>query len=235
MNIDVFAIAFNEAEMLPHFMAHYRKFARNITILDNESTDGTPGIAVRLGASVRSWSSDGVQDNRVMLDQKCNCWRGCDADYVVVVDIDEFVDCDPLPDFGAREVAFQCLGYQMIGVDNQPLEDITKFTLAAQYDKTAVFSPRIRSIGYGMGCHVASPSCPVVTDPRLILRHYMMLGEEYLLRRYRKYSVRMSESDIHNRWGWQYREPDDQIRAVYREALAQATEEPFRHVGKEWR
>jgi glycosyltransferase involved in cell wall biosynthesis len=224
--IDVFVLAYNESEMIPHFLRHYA-FARKIILLDNESTDSTVELAMRDSrVSVIQWTTGGKQDNLAMVHVKNNCWRKSDADYVVVCDMDEFVDCAPLESYGVCDVAFRCEGRMMVGVDGQPLEEIRRYLPAWQFNKTAVFSPRISDINFGYGAHRAAPQCPVV-DGLLVLRHYLMLGEEYLLRRYRKYSSRMSQRDIQYGLGAQYLETDDQIRKVYRGTMIQSIESGY--------
>jgi len=223
--IDVFAIAWNEEFMLPYFLKHY-DFARNITILDNESTDKTVEIAKsNPKCFVKTWSSYGLQNNLVMTRVKNECWKECDADYVVVCDVDEFVDCRPLELFGVKEVAFKCIGYMMYGMDGQQLESIRRYHLMSAFDKTAVFSPRISAINYGAGAHDAAPSCPVITEPRLILRHYHSLGEEYMVNRYARYATRISPDDIRQGWGTHYLENAEKIRLNHRNAGPSAFEE----------
>ncbi len=214
--------------MLPHFLRHYW-FARRITVFDNESTDRTCELALAdPRVRVQTWKTGGLQDNLAMIYIKDNCWRGCDADYVVVCDMDEFIDCSPLESFGRQELAFRCVGRNMIGRDGEALRSIRRYDPTNHYyDKIAVFSPRIQGINYEVGCHAAAPAC-VIVEGLLVLRHYALLGEEHVLRRYRMYSSRISNSDRSHRWGWQYLESEEQIRTRYRRALAASVEDsPF--------
>ncbi len=41
MKIDVFTTCYNEQIILPYFLKHYKKFANNITVYDNMSTDNS--------------------------------------------------------------------------------------------------------------------------------------------------------------------------------------------------
>ena len=106
----------------------------------------------------------------------------------------------------------------MVGVDGQDLRDIDLWYHSVGYDKIAVFNPVIHSINYGCGAHDAAPTCPV-TQGLLILRHYCMLGEEYVVKRYQRYAARMSQMDKDNNWGWQYLQEEDKIRQQYRNDL----------------
>jgi hypothetical protein len=134
--------------------------------------------------------------------------------------VDEFVDCDPLDVFGAQEVAFRCEGRMMFGIDGQTPNQVKRYHLFPPYNKVALFSPRIGAINYFPGAHTANPPCPVLDAPKLILRHYHAMGEEYLVRRYHRYASRMSSGDLRNGWGSHYLKPEEAIRRDYHNGLA---------------
>jgi glycosyltransferase involved in cell wall biosynthesis len=220
--IDVFTVAYNEEEIASHFLRHYG-FARRIVVYDNESTDRTSEILLAdPRVAVRPFSTNGKYDEGTQMEIRNCVWRESNADYVVVVDMDEFVDCHPLSSFGKGEVAFKCEGRSMVGVDGQPLETIVKYQPALGYCKVSVFSPRIEGINFDAGMHVAHPTCPVIENPRLILRHYNNLGVEYMIRRIRRCRDRMSQRNLETGWGIHFTWDDDRIRAIHAEALKSA-------------
>ena len=50
--IHVYAICYNEAELLPHWLSHYGRIADSITVLDDGSTDGSADILRAAGVEV---------------------------------------------------------------------------------------------------------------------------------------------------------------------------------------
>ena len=52
MHIDIHVCTYNEELMMPHFMEYYIKYASNIYVHDNGSTDSTVEIANKFGAIV---------------------------------------------------------------------------------------------------------------------------------------------------------------------------------------
>ena len=232
MTIDIFTVAYNEEESLPDFLGHYA-FARRVYLYDNESTDRTVEIArADPRVIVRTLATGGKYDEGAQMEIRNNAWRESDADYVVVCDVDEFVDCGPLEAFGSHEVAFQCQGRNMVGNDGERLADVHRWAPAGsvpsvedRYDKLSVFSPRIAGINYDPGMHTAHPTCPIVENPRLVLRHYCHLGEEWTIRRYRRCAPRMSERNLQNGWGYQYMASEDVIRRQHRALLAASVED----------
>lgn len=222
MNIDVYTCTFNEEELMPYFLRHYRS-ARNIIIYDNESTDRTKEIALRdPRVIIREWSTGGFANDEMLTQLKNSCWNGSDADYVVIVDTDEFVDLRPLERYGVAEVAFKCEGRQMIGIDGQPIDEINRYHLNSGEDKVAVFSPKIAKLNMGIGGHKSNPTCPVITDPRLVLRHYTLCGCEFNKRRLRKPHP-LCKKNIKMQWGIQVTFSDKVIEEGHANALLAAT------------
>jgi hypothetical protein len=72
--------------------------------------------------------------------------------------------------------------------------------------------------------HYAHPTCPVIEDPRLILRHYHAWGEEYMVRRYAARRERMSFKNTQQRLGTHFMLSDHLIRETYRTYVKCATE-----------
>jgi len=85
----IFILCHNESVLLPHTIAHYRNYLPNsvITVMDNESTDGSPEIAQQLGCQVVSCPGN---MNELSSNIKNNCWINVKG-WVIVVDVDEWL------------------------------------------------------------------------------------------------------------------------------------------------
>ena len=93
MRIVVYFINFNDSFYIPFLAKHYGAFCQKIIMYDNHSTDNSVAIAISLGIEVRLFGQFGQLNDQHYLDVKNHCWkeqRG-HADYVIVVDADEFV------------------------------------------------------------------------------------------------------------------------------------------------
>ena len=119
----------------------------------------------------------------------------------------------------------------MVGVDGESISDMRSMithgtnTTEMRYNKISVFSPRIAEINYTPGMHTANPTCPVITEVRPILRHYLHLGEEYTIWRYKNRNTRMSDENIRQGLGFQYAMSEDVIRAEHQFLLANSVED----------
>ena len=85
----IFIFCHNESVLLPHAIEHYRNYFPQsiITILDNESSDGSPEIAHQLGCQVVNITGNMTQ---LSSNIKNNCWANI-KDWIVVVDVDEWL------------------------------------------------------------------------------------------------------------------------------------------------
>lgn len=124
MKVHVFSMAHNESHLLPYFVRHYRdRFPTcDITIFDNESTDNTASIGRDLGCEVIPIISGGLVD-RILLSVKNESWKTSQADWVIVCDVDEFlqlhqVELERLDKDGETIVSTK--GFDMVGEDGNP-------------------------------------------------------------------------------------------------------------------
>lgn len=90
----VYAVMWNERELLPWWVRWYRQFAERIVVYDHASDDGCRELARELGCEVRDFPGQpGVIFEPALTATKNSCWKEArgEADFVVVVDLDEFV------------------------------------------------------------------------------------------------------------------------------------------------
>lgn len=226
MNIDVYTMVYNEEYILGYFFRHYQRYARKIVVLDNGSTDRTKEVVQRFGGDYRSAPSEWFEED-TLRDFKNNAWKESrDADWVVVVDADEFLwhDCIFAVLARYREDGVtvpQVEGWDMISEvppsrEGQIYDEIKEGVLNPLYSKFVVFNPGlIEDMGYDFGAHW---NCPTginrqSEDAELKLLHCSVMGREHFVRKYKARVSRLSPKD-RARWD-SYLLTDEQIEAEY--------------------
>src|SRR4030066_1175068 len=90
MLIIAYILCNNEERLMPYVMRHYSQFAK-VIILESNSTDQTVEIAHSMGAEIWSYDVPDEIDDRWFTELKNNCWKESKADWVMIVDADEFI------------------------------------------------------------------------------------------------------------------------------------------------
>jgi hypothetical protein len=157
---------------------------------------------MELGADVRLFGTAGVLSDADYLEVKNNCWKGSDADWVIIVDDDEILYKPPFEDETASIIRTQ--GFEIYSHDmpKDSFLELQEGEVNNNYSKLCVFNPnRIKEINYIYGCHEARPAGDIVYSvSKLPLLHYRSIGGPHrLIERQRSYIPRMSE--VNKRWG----------------------------------
>jgi glycosyltransferase involved in cell wall biosynthesis len=232
MKIHAFILTWNEQDIIGLVIKHYRKFCDKITILDNHSSDHTVTIAKDLGCEVQTFGNkffDDAENMRI----KNECWKGCDADWVIVC------DCDEVPHSGANYPTTKSMmklqfdrgatiiktqGWQIMS-EQMPKEDLLEITTGYEfnnYSKNIIFNPKaIKEINYNPGAHRCNPVGNVVwSDETLYVLHYKHIGGvERTIKRYKEYSKRMSKNNRKNGWGIHYNQTPARLRQEWEERM----------------
>lgn len=211
MKIEAYVMAWNEAETIHLTVKHYQEFCNKVIIYDNFSDDNTREIAIAYGCEVRLFGRQGILDDREYTKLKNNCWKGSDADFVIIVDADEILWWeDPFKAFNGakanKNTIFSPYGWNVFSEDipQGTWLDTTNGYHYENYSKMAVFNPyAINEINYIHGCHTANPQGIISHTPSAfnpVLFHYRNVGGyKRLSERHELYRSRMSDWNI--RWG----------------------------------
>jgi glycosyltransferase involved in cell wall biosynthesis len=246
MQIEAHILAWNREDTIAFTIKHYQSFCSEVTIYDNYSTDRTREIAESLGADVVTFGREGVLDDAEYIAIKNNCWKGSDADWVIVVDDDEILSgyyisvtnqLKLAQDSGATIIKPQGFNIYSNIMPKETWLELKKGILDDNYSKLCCFNPKaIKDIGYIYGCHDARPKGRVRIVEKLWLLHYRAVGGvERLIDRHHEYEPRRQKSQINMRWdlGKHYRqsvEYPDLVRQEFKECLERSV--PFYEAGQ---
>jgi len=223
--VEAFIICFNEAETIHLTINHYRQFCDRITIYDNFSNDNTREIAEGLGCIVKPFGIAGVLDDKEYLKVKNNCWKGSDADLVIVCDADEIFI--PTTAWNTDVTIYKTSGWNIFSND-VPRENWLEITTGVpdcNYSKLVCFNPKeIKEINYVYGCHLANPKGNIqYSHNESPLFHYKHIGgAKRVADRHALYAQRMSENNKRWKLGYQYLEPREQTIKYFNENLSKA-------------
>ena len=226
--ITIYTITYNEEVILPYFIKWYRDRFPNckIVVYDNESTDGTKNICLSTpNLQYIPYHTGNKLSDSTYLKIKNNAWKHAETDWVIVCDVDEFLDVreSNIIEFDKFEDSLiKGVGFNMCNVDG--LHDITEIkhgVRAIQYDKTILFNrKRIQEINYGAGCHHCEPQGDVnKATISLPLYHMKFIDVNLLVNKYKSYASRLSDENKEMRWGYHYEQEEWLIREEFKNTL----------------
>lgn len=206
MRVHVFTVCWNEELVLPYFFKHYKERFSNVkfTIFDNYSTDASRQIIEDNGGQIVDFGTTEFRDD-INMDIKNNCWKNADADWVVVCDMDEWIECDDAFLENTLSTIVKPHGYEMVGFSYN-LDKIVRGLRYKKYDKCILFKPgAINEMNYGAGCHKCNPVGNLVYNTETIpMYHMKFFHPVYLIKRYKILAKRLSQINKDNMWGFTY-------------------------------
>lgn len=235
MKIHAFLLCWNEKDIMPFVIRYYQKFCDEITIYDNHSTDGSAELARSLGCEVIPFGTKFFDDSENMK-VKNNCWKGSDADWVVVADFDEILSPPDLHNGEAfrylltiwhHTTIFKTIGWQIMS-NEMPKDDLLEITNGYRFDnysKNIIFNPKeIQEINYNPGSHRCNPIGNVVwSEDSLYVLHYKHIGGvERTIKRYKEYQKRMSPYNRKHGHGRHYSQNERLLRREWAERMAKS-------------
>lgn len=205
MIIDVFTFTYNEELMVKMFLDHYSPIARKVKIFDNQSTDKTVEVAKGYkNVEVVEWNTGGMYNNRALTEKKNTCWRGSDADWVVVCDCDEFVlGLDKLDKVNKQVI--EVVGYDVVSEEfpSSLGEMLSLPRVRESYKKQLVFKPTL-NITFKTGHHRGS-NISDVDFGSLEMIHTKLVGADRYDKKLEEYKDRMGK--------WFKHEKDKKIKS----------------------
>lgn len=211
MKIRVVVPVFNEEKLLPHFLAHYERFADSILVWDNGSTDRTREIAkAHPLVKLMEFRTEGYDEAAVLevLHQTKGASYGR-FDWLMFPDCDEFIRArDPGRERelleGAPEQVIAADGYCMIATPWDAPIDLARPLIpqrtwgwkSRNYSKPIIIRPTLDG-DFCPGKH-GIKGLKVDPDDRFLLLHLEMIDFNLLV--YRKNRRELSESNKRHDW-----------------------------------
>lgn len=227
--IELHLVVWNEARLLPLVLAYYHKICTRMIVHDGYSDDGSREIAANWGAEVRDYGIKGKMDDKALMHLKNNCWKGSNADYVIVCDTDEVLYHPHLKTVLqiAHDVGCTIFKTQGWSVYNNviPKTDILSATDGVRddaYAKAIIFNPQaIENMHYNPGAHKCTPIGRIKFAPAFLwVLHYRKLGGLRLyMQRCKECAVRLSHNNKAKGWSTHYAFPESRIEREYNEAI----------------
>lgn len=249
MKVLVVALCNNEQALLPYFFRHYKTFADNFVIVNNNSDDNSVEICEAEGAEVLGYDTNNQHIAATLSFLRNSIWQLYKCfDWTFIVDVDEFIYHPQMRQFleDSKKYTVLCpTGYQMISdhfptTQGQIYNEVFNGVKAdnplcyeifnkCSFDKNLVINPnKVKETGYGVGAHECAMRGEVIElkDPELKLLHFRLLGFDYLLQRNKFRASRVTEKSKTNGCSIHYFFEEDKLRATFDKMLAIATKVP---------
>jgi len=240
--VHLFAVCWNEAEMLGFFFRHYDPWVDRYVILDDGSSDGTLDLLhAHPKVEVRPLAHRGDSFAHAQTEFNNTAWKDSrgSAGWVVLADIDEHYH-HPRADMAdyleqqraAGTTVLPGLGFGMVH-DRLPPDEGRLVDLArrgrprAPFNKLGIFDPdAVVEAGLGHGRHVASPTGDLRLPARdeLMLCHYKHLGFDRWVARDQVLGSRRGTRDVTEGLGVHYSMSAQERREFWTTLQAEASE-----------
>lgn len=239
MNIDVYCLCWNEIKVLPFVIQYWKRFARHVYVFDNGSDDGSLELLAQYPdwITVRHFESNGFNDI-VNKEIKNNCWKGSDADWVVVCDMDECLYAkDMLSEIGKLgKEGFNVISPQWCDVWGEKFPEYDEDKLCHEViggispvkkdylHKFILFKPNdVKEINYGVGAHSCQPIGENIKitslKEDLWLIHLKNLSVDYRIERFKACAKRLSDTNKKYGFGFHYNMKAEETRKEFEEGV----------------
>ena len=229
MTIDVFSMLYNEERIIRHMIEYYQ-FA-HITFIDSYSTDRSLSICSEYkNVTIKEIDTGNKLNDKTHREIKNNCWKESKADWVIVIDTDEFIYhpqlLDKLQELKENNYTIiKPIGYMMVSEflpAGNIIDNCRYGYFEGWFSKPCIFNPqKITEINFKEGGHQAYPRGDVnvygekpdiinLKEPGLNtndikLLHYHYVDWRSLLNKQpekRNRSVENIKNGYGDHWGW---------------------------------
>lgn len=233
MLIETYILANNEERLMPYLMRHYRQFSK-VFVLESNSTDRTVEIARSLGAEVWKYEVADEIDDRWFTYLKNTCWKKSKANWVIIVDADEFVyhrNLTRILRFSQATIIqprfFNMYSDKFPTTTGQIYDEVCMgVEQTSPKAKMNIFRPQaIHAMNYAPGCHEAFPvgKAIVHTETEIKTLHMRNLGIDFVVERNMRARKRNSQLNRDMGWGVHVEWSEEEWRRIFDEQYKLAT------------
>lgn len=199
IKIELYTCGFNEEFQLQFAIDYWKLLITDeselhVTYFDNMSDDNTLKMLSKYDwITVKQFDTNGEMNEQVLTYIRNNCWKGSNADWCIVVDVDEvFYSKDLIGELKKMKEqgvgAVSCNWYALCGdfvpeykegmLLHQQIGKVYKQYINhregfSEYGKIQLFNPKMAvDMHYSMGMHYAFPQCQIVYNPNIIQIHF---------------------------------------------------------------
>jgi len=219
---------------MPYLMRHYTQFAK-VIILESNSTDKTVDIAHSMDAEIWSYDVKDEIDDEWFTKLKNNCWKGSQADWVMIADADEFIYHPDIVNILKRNYntvicpRFFNMYSRGFPITEGQIYDEVKMGVEQTSPKAKmnIFRPNaIKEMEYFPGCHEAFPigNVRIDIDTPIKTLHMRNLSKEFIIERNMRARKRNSELNRQMGWGCHVDWSEEEWIRRYEEGLQLAIE-----------
>lgn len=199
LKIELYTCGYNEAFQLQFAIDYWKLLITDeselhVTYFDNMSDDSTKDILSQYDwITIIPFDTNGEMNEQVLTAIRNSCYKGSNADWCIVVDVDEVYysknligELKKMKEQGIGAVA--CSWYALCGDDvptykegvllHQQIGKAYKQYINhrpgfGEFGKIQLFNPKMAvDMKYSMGMHYAFPQCPIVYNPNIIQIHF---------------------------------------------------------------
>lgn len=221
MKITVVSKMYNEEDLLPFWLNHYR-FADEIIVLLGETSNDLSEEIIRSDPRsiiVRDGSPDGLMDDEICINGLNQIANSSDADWLIVADADEFIFPEGFLD--PREFLASAGGNLMYShmwdmfehIDDLPLDKANPSIFQRRHGnpfipnnniKPNIVKPKEFKVRWSVGTHTTWPDPNIrPSSSRFLGAHWQSVDIELSVkRRIKGRKERNSQKEIDNLWGF---------------------------------
>jgi glycosyltransferase involved in cell wall biosynthesis len=231
--VTVYTRAHNESFLIGGMVRHYlaRFPGCQVRVYDDGSTDGTGDLAKEAGALVLPINTGGQLDDIDFARWKSQVWHGAATDWVVVCDVDEWLDITSeqlQAEAASGNTVIRTQAWHMVTErDGDAPETAARGVRDSFYDKVMLWNKRRVQTWFKPGAHVCALAGEAWwSKTPYLMRHMKYMDTEQHVTHHKVMWQRLSGRNKAKGLGHQYSLSEQDVRANFAEVRRSAVAVP---------